>query len=167
MPSGKDGSHSAQSWPAGLPRVVLSPSQLCKRPLQKSFSARKPKACYNRSRWLSARSGARYHRNLAPKKTNAGRDSTSVRPLPGSALKQLNYRWYRPPAQPPATLVKSLRDFSTRWRPPFAEISVGVAAEKLMLVLTGPGSSYSPKKFSTNSAALNRFRSSGFSPRPK
>ena len=32
------------------------------------FSGRKPKACYNRSQRLSARSGARYHRNLALRK---------------------------------------------------------------------------------------------------
>jgi len=52
-------------------------------PLQKSFSLRKPKACYNRSRWLSARSGARYHRNLTLRKTNPGGIPPSVLPLPG------------------------------------------------------------------------------------
>jgi len=42
------------------------------------------------------------------------KDSTSVQPLPGLDAKRLKYRWYRLPAQPPATIVAFLRKATDR-----------------------------------------------------
>jgi hypothetical protein len=91
-----------------------------RRVITEEFSAKgipalsKPEASHNPSRWLSPVGATPPEKFL--QESHSGRGATSVRPLPGSMIALMNTGGVAPRgrvAQPPARIVKSLRDLKT------------------------------------------------------